>query len=201
MQHSDAPILFSRLRAVADANAIITAKKKVTGAADVRTVEGVLTHLRAVKTRFEPETRKACDEYTLAQLEKKAIEDKKAATREHLDEYTERVIGHYEDAINNFLDAFNAGFRITGTKHGYPGGVPSSSYQIQINNTAVDLGDAETPLSMPSFRNTLSAGDKSTLALAFFLAQLAYDPDRTKKIVIFDDPFNSQDGFRQDCMS
>ena len=186
-------------RVVTAANTIITAKKKATGAADVRTVETALANLQAVKVRHEPEARKACDEYMLAQLEKKAVEDNKANVRRQLDAYTEQVIGRYQDTINNLLDAFNAGFRITGTRHGYPGGVASSSYQILINNTAVDLGDAGTPLDQPSFKNTLSAGDKSTLALAFFLAQLAHDPAKANKIVIFDDPFNSQDAFRQDC--
>src|SRR5262249_52346099 len=85
------------------------------------------------------------------------------------------------------------------TKHDYRGGVPSSSYQIVINNTPVELGDANTPLDKPSFRNTLSAGDNGTLALAFFLAQLAQDPTKSDKIVIFDDPFNSQDSFRKEC--
>jgi wobble nucleotide-excising tRNase len=109
-----------------------------------------------------------------------------------------QVIGRYEQTINQLLDDFHAGFRITGTKHDYLGGVAGSSYQILINNKPVDLGDSETPIDKPSFRNTLSAGDKSTLALAFFLAQLAQDPDKAKKIVIFDDPFNSQDSFRKD---
>jgi wobble nucleotide-excising tRNase len=184
---------------VVAANVIIAAKKRTTGAADVRTVEAALTRLQTIKVGHEPEAREACDEYSLALLEKKAIEENKAAVRRQLDEYTDQVIGRYQDAINNLLDVFNAGFRITGTKHGYPGGVASSSYQILINNTAVELGDAETPLDKPSFRNTLSAGDKSTLALAFFLAQLSHDPKKASRIVIFDDPFNSQDTFRQDC--
>jgi wobble nucleotide-excising tRNase len=186
-------------QAVADANTIIAAKKKATVAADVKTVEAALIRLRAIKSRFEPDAREACDEHTRARIEKNEIEDNKIGVRKQLDEYTEQVIGRYQDTINNFLSSFNAGFRITGIRHGYPGGVASSSYQILINNTAVDLGDSETPLDKPSFRNTLSSGDKSTLALAFFLAQLAHDPDKAKKIVIFDDPFNSQDGFRQDC--
>jgi wobble nucleotide-excising tRNase len=180
------------------ANAIITAKKRTTAGADVRTVEVALAKLRATRNRYEPDAKKACDELVLAKLEKDAIEEKKAAVRKQLNEYTEQVIGRYEQTINNLLDDFNAGFRITGTRHGYPGGVASSSYQILINNTPVDLGDATTPQDRPSFRNTLSAGDKSTLALAFFLAQLRHDPDRVNKIVIFDDPFNSQDAFRRD---
>jgi len=185
--------------AVTAANAVIAAKKRTTSAAEMRTVEAALIQLRAVKTRHEPDARRACDELILAQLEKKAIEENKTAVRTELDHHTETVIGQYEQTINQLLDDFNAGFRITGTKHGYPGGVASSTYQILINNTPVDLGDAATPLDRPSFRNTLSAGDRSTLALAFFLAQLHHGPNSADKIVIFDDPFNSQDSFRKDC--
>ena len=65
------------------------------------------------------------------------------------------------------------------------------------NNNAVDLGDAATPADRPSFRNTLSSGDRSTLALAFFLAELEQDAARTGKVVVFDDPFTSLDSFRR----
>jgi wobble nucleotide-excising tRNase len=184
---------------VTAANAIIAAKQRAVGVADVAAIRSSLSLLGAVKARQDPEARKACDELALAQLEKKAIESNKETVRSHLDTYTEKVIGRYENTINGLLDLFSTGFSITGTRHSYPGGLASSNYQILINKTAVDLGDAQTPLDKPSFRNTLSAGDKSTLALAFFLAQLAHDSDKATKIVVFDDPFNSQDGFRQDC--
>jgi wobble nucleotide-excising tRNase len=103
----------------------------------------------------------------------------------------------YERRINDYLAAFNAGFTITETKHAYPGGVATSSYQLVINDTAVDLGDSKTPGDRPSFKNTLSAGDRTTLALAFFLAHLERDPAAAGKLVVFDDPFNSQDAFRR----
>jgi wobble nucleotide-excising tRNase len=186
-------------KAVITANALITSKKAATQAADVRKVETELLRLRVIKKRHEPEGKKACDDYATAQQQKKAKQDRKAAVREELDEYTERVIGRYEQTINQLLKDFHAGFRVTGTKHGYPGGVASSTYQILINDTPVELGDAQTPIEKPSFRNTLSAGDKSTLALAFFLAQLAHDPNKASRIVIFDDPFSSQDSFRREC--
>jgi wobble nucleotide-excising tRNase len=185
--------------AVTAANAIITAKKTMTGAADVRTIMATLTRLRATKRRYEPGVNQLCQQQEIAQTQKKTLEEKKAAVRIQLDANTKQVIGQYEQTINQLLDDFNAGFRITETKHGYPGGVASSSYQILINSVPVELGDASTPLGNPSFRNTLSSGDKSTLALAFFLAQLAHDPDRAAKVVAFDDPFNSQDSFRKDC--
>ena len=128
-----------------------------------------------------------------------ASRDRVRQVKKKLDSYSATVIGKYEQAINRFLEDFNAGFRITNTKHSYPGGVASSSYQVLINGTPVELGDDKTPLGKPSFRNTLSSGDRSTLALAFFLAQLEQAPDRASKIVIFDDPFTSQDSFRKDC--
>jgi wobble nucleotide-excising tRNase len=45
----------------------------------------------------------------------------------------------------------------------------------------------------PSFRNTLSAGDRNALALAFFFASLERDPQRAQKIVVIDDPISSLD--------
>ncbi|MCJ7545777.1 MAG: AAA family ATPase [Deltaproteobacteria bacterium] len=186
-------------RAVQAANAAVTAKKAATSATDVRSVENALTRLQAMKRRHEADARVACQEYNTALEEKKTLEARKEKVREELDQYTQEVIAQYEQAINRMLDDFHAGFLITGTSHGYPGGVASSSYQILINDTAVELGDSSTHIDRPSFKNTLSSGDKSTLALAFFLAHLGQDSERANKIVIFDDPFNSQDNFRKDC--
>jgi wobble nucleotide-excising tRNase len=47
------------------------------------------------------------------------------------------------------------------------------------------------------FENTLSEGDKSTLAFAFFIAALEKTPDLDKQIVIFDDPLSSLDENRR----
>ena len=73
----------------------------------------------------------------------------------------------------------------------------TSSYQLVINQVLVDVGTGEVAIARPSFKNTLSAGDRSTLALAFFLASIEHDANLASKVVIFDDPFNSQDAFRR----
>ncbi len=186
-------------QAVRAANGVIAQKKAATGTVDIRVVQSALTLLQAIKKRHEPEGKEACKKYMDAITEKKTIEDKKTRVKVRLDEHTREVIGHYENTINDLLEDFHAGFRITGTDHGYPGGVASTSYQILINETPVELGDPNSPLTIPSFKNTLSSGDKSTLALAFFLSQIEHDPAKASKIVIFDDPFSSQDSFRKDC--
>ncbi len=183
--------------AVDTANAIIAAKKQETEAADVQATEATLARLKAQKTRHHPAVRQACDAYQAHLTEKADLETQKAETREQLDEHTRQVIARYGESINRYLDRFNAGFRITRPTHAYHGGTPSSSYRIVVNETPVDLGDAATPLDRPSFKNTLSAGDRSALALAFFLAQLEQDPDRAGKVVVLDDPFTSQDNFRR----
>lgn len=106
-------------QAVMAANGVIAAKKTATGAADIKTVETALVALRLTKRRHEPDVNKACDEYRKAQAQKTKIEEEKASVKKKLDDYTEKVIGKYEQTINRFLDDFNAGFRITETKHAY----------------------------------------------------------------------------------
>jgi wobble nucleotide-excising tRNase len=48
----------------------------------------------------------------------------------------------------------------------------------------------------PSFRNTLSSGDRNTLALAFFFASLDQDPNLANAVVVIDDPVSSLDDHR-----
>jgi wobble nucleotide-excising tRNase len=182
---------------VAAANAVITARKQQAQVANVRDVESALARLRAQKARHTVEVRELCESDTRLQGEKTALEEEKGRARDQLDAHTRQVITRYGQSINRYLERINAGFRITSPTHTYRGGTPSTSYQILINQNAVDLGDSTTPADMPSFRNTLSAGDKSTLALAFFLAQLEEDADRTRKVIVFDDPFTSMDSFRR----
>jgi wobble nucleotide-excising tRNase len=48
----------------------------------------------------------------------------------------------------------------------------------------------------PTFGSTLSAGDRNTLALAFFFASIDRDPQHADKIVVIDDPMTSLDEHR-----
>ena len=183
--------------AISTVNALISAKKIEACALDIKSVESALSLLNAIKKRHEPAAAAACADWSRLKDEKGAIEKQKTDVRTRLNAHTQQVVRPYEEKINNYLDSFNAGFRIADTKHAFPGGVATSSYQLVINRTAVQLGDGKTSIQKPSFKNTLSAGDRTTLALAFFLAHLELDSDYGRKIVVFDDPFNSQDVFRR----
>ncbi len=163
----------------------------------MQAAEAELTRRRAVKVRHADPIATLCVDHLRLTGEKAFVERRKDEVRAQLDRHTREVMRPYERRINDYLDVFNAGFRITETGHGYPGGIAASTYQLVINNTAIDLGDRRTSPNNHSFKNTLSSGDRTTLALAFFLAHLELDQSLATKIVVFDDPFNSQDAFRR----
>ncbi len=186
--------LAERIRAV---NTLIAAKKQETGAADGQAAEAELARRRAIKIRHDDPVSNLCADHVRLTGQKTEIENRKTEVRAQLNDHTDSVIEPYERRINQYLDAFNTNFRITKTRHHYSGGTAASSYKLMINNTAIDLGDGRTPADQPSFKNTLSAGDRTTLALAFFLSHLEQDPALASKIIVFDDPFSSQDTFRR----
>lgn len=184
-------------KALLAANAEIGRKKDGTGGASVASAEAQLALSRAILARHQEPLAGQCSEHKRLEEEKTRVDNEKEEARRRLDEHSANVMRPYQNRINHYLDAFNAGFTIAETKHGYPGGTAASSYQLVINNTPIDLGDGRTPADRPSFKNTLSSGDRTTLALAFFLANLEQDQALADKIVVFDDPFNSQDAFRR----
>lgn len=190
--------LQSHNSALAAANAVIAERKKQAQAANAAALEKSLDGLRLIKLRHEEKMKPLCTEYRELLADKDKLDKAKEKAKGALDNHADKMIREYEGTINKLLKGFGAGFTITNSKKTYVGGTPTSVYQILINDHAVDLGDGTTPSGQPCFRTTLSAGDKSTLALAFFLAQLDHDPGKANRIVVFDDPFNSQDRSRRE---
>jgi wobble nucleotide-excising tRNase len=183
--------------AVTVANVQIQGKKEAAAAVNLAAEEALLTRLRTTQRRYEQPVVDAVADYIRLKNAKEDIERRKANVRARLEAHAGRVVQPYEARINYFLERFNAGFKVTRTGHAYPGGAAASTYQILINNIGVELGDERTPPGQPSFKNTLSAGDRTTLALAFFLASLEREADLADRVVVFDDPFSSHDAFRR----
>jgi len=180
------------------ANSRVNEQKAATRSqSDITAVKNELVQLGARKKRFEPEIAKDCEAYQEAVALKTRLEQEKNTARQQLDRYCQTILSTYEKSINEYLDQFNAGFRITNTRHHYRGGTPSSDYQIEINGKTLDLGDARTSPGTPCFKTALSSGDRSALALAFFMAVLKHDSDIGRRIIVFDDPFTSLDRFRR----
>ncbi|MDD9801973.1 MAG: AAA family ATPase [Deltaproteobacteria bacterium] len=174
---------------------IMDKKAAARNESDASAIQKELEHLKATKKRFDPEVVQACNDYQAALKEKDRLQGEKEAVRRELSEHDEKIFPRYQKSINEHLQRFGTGFRIKKSQRSDRGKTRSFQYCLEINNTIFDLGRSRTTLG-PSFKNTLSSGDKSALALAFFLAALERDDSIQRKVVIFDDPFTSLDRFR-----
>ena len=152
-----------------------------------------LKRLRAIEARFDANIAQLCDNYLAEKAAKAVTETERAAARTALDLHRETAFPAYGDTINDYLRRLNASFRVGPVDAvNYRAG-SSANYTLLIDGNPVPLGAGD---GGPSFRNTLSAGDRNTLALAFFFASIENDPDRANKIVVIDDPMTSLDEHR-----
>lgn len=154
-----------------------------------------LSKLKNAKKRHDPAVDTLCKEYLLLKLRKVGHEAEKEKAKTALDTYSSTIFTLYEGTLNDQLKLFGAEFLLANTSSNYAGGKPNSSYNITINTVPVDV---DSTFGKPCFKSALSGGDKSCLALAFFLARLEHDPRIGDKVVVLDDPMCSLDRFRSD---
>lgn len=184
-------------KAVTTATTLIESKKAAVTATSLKEARRKHRSLSIKKLRFEGEGEKLAARYSDVASKKGVAQKEKEATKSALNDYTTSIVPGFEERINTLLERFGATFHIGRTAHDYRGRRPRSTYCVVINGVSVELGDPRTPLSDPSFRNTLSSGDRRTLALAFFLARAQLDKSLDSRILIVDDPFTSQDSSRR----
>lgn len=175
----------------------ISALKNSIRLTDLPRLEDELKILQVTKRRHEADVIAVVGTLAQCKTKKDAIATEKAALRDALDTSGRTITTDLGMAINTYLTRLGAGFRIDYREPDYRGKEPAASYNILINDMPVAPRSGNGELDKPSFRNTLSAGDKSTLALAFFLAKVNVDTDLAETIVVLDDPFTSMDNFRR----
>jgi len=168
--------------------------KERAAAADIRALENDLASLKAIRERHRPEIAALCEDYLQEKEAKRASEELRDAARTALDQYRNLVFPAYQKAINNYLQRFNAGFRLDQVSSTNIRAGSTCNYSVLIEQVSIPI-TANVP-NEPCFRATLSAGDRNALALAFFFASLENDPDRDQKIVVIDDPMTSLDEHR-----
>jgi wobble nucleotide-excising tRNase len=205
--HSDIAEAWSAIQNVSELltrynSEIVSANSRideVKAIAATNSLPGALSQLRELRNRrarCAPAAVSAVKGLAEAKEAKKVLEAEKKKAKAALDEATATLFRDYQYAINEHLKNCACGYSITGTKTVYPGGKPRTDYQLVINNQSVELSTPRTG-SAPCFKNTLSDGDKSTLAFAFFLARLGLDGTLEGKIVVLDDPMTSLDAHRR----
>jgi len=148
-----------------------------------------IEQLKLNKARWSEDAIKVCNEYLIEKKSKKETEDKRDAARAKLDLYRQSIFAKYQLSINKYLQRFLASFTLQEIGSTNNRGGSSCTYEIVINKHRIPIAsDGE-----PSFKSALSAGDRNTLALAFFFASLEHDPNLSQKIVVIDDPMSSLD--------
>ena len=159
-------------------------------------ISSELTHLLATKRRFEDDSRETAEAVVYAEQHKKEVAAAHKVLRAEITDYTETVIRDLGQLINTYLANLNAGFSVDYQPPDFKGKEPAAAYFIVIRGTRVPVRGSDDDTG-PSFKTTLSTGDKSVLALALFLASVNADDDLEEKVVVLDDPFTSLDEFRR----
>ena len=180
-----------------EANQTIAAVKQRAAIANPAAIAAILSRLRATSARHTQATTALCDAYLAEVTAKAATEQQRDQARAALEQYRANAFPNCQAAINRYLTRFNAGFQLDGVIATNTRGGPTCTYNVVINNVPVTIAGGEPQPGNPSFRNTLSAGDRNALALAFFFASLELDPaNLAGKIVVIDDPVSSLDDHR-----
>lgn len=179
------------------ANHAIQRVKETVQTGHTNTVQTELNRLRATKARQSPDNVQRCNDYLREKEAKLAAETAKTEAQDQLDAHRATAVPNWETAVNTYLSRLGAGFTITRVQPQPTGGRPSCVYRLLINGHVVQVGPGNLANGSPTFKNTLSSGDRNTLALAFFLASLDRDPNRANRVVILDDPMSSLDKHRR----
>ena len=177
------------------ANRNVNIIKEQAAAGNVTAREADLVHLQATKARQDPNVAPLCNAYAAEKTAKTATEQQRDQARQALEQYRRNVFPNYQNAINQYLGRFNAGFRLEQIQPTNTRGGSACSYSLRINNVVVPV-TADAGPGQPAFSNTLSSGDRNTLALAFFFACLDQDPSLAGKVIVIDDPVSSLDDNR-----
>jgi len=185
-------------------NAVVTAfiektKLYVTNLpkSDLASIRAALTNEQQIKTRFAQEWKKWATDYLSAKKDADDFLNQKNGKQKELVGYSKSIFDTYQKRINEHLVALGADFTITGLigKTDERANESYSDFGFLILQQSVPLTTRQD--DAPCFKNTLSEGDKSTLAFAFFIAALEKMPELDRQIVVFDDPLSSLDENRR----
>ena len=160
---------------------------------DLVVLEKELQRLQAISTRHSNnEVKEQCRKYIEEQEESEKLKVKNTEFQGELKRYSKDTFDKYSCIINTYLQKFAAYLEIREMKSTYKGGgdEPFAEYGLFVSGNKVNFKDNACD---PSVKYCLSEGDKTALALSFFLAKLHIDTEIGKKIIVFDDPISSFD--------
>lgn len=156
-----------------------------------------LNELQRIKKRFEPAIITICGQLQIERQHLRTLEGNYTTLSQQQQAAAQIFFVTYRDRINYYLGTvFRTSFSIDNVVHIAPQGRGTQNkinYRLTMEGHEISF-DATQPNSA---KDCLSEGDKSTIALAFFLSKLDIDPGKSNKILVFDDPLSSFDSNRR----
>lgn len=153
--------------------------------------------LKRIKKRFETAIDTLCTQLTTERQTLRGLENTYTQLSQQQQAAATTFFNSYQTQINHYLqNVFRTHFRIDNVVHVAPRGRATQSqigYKLTIDGNDISF----TPNQPFNAKECLSEGDKTTIALAFFLSKLDIDPNKQNKILIFDDPLSSLDTNRR----
>ncbi len=153
--------------------------------------------LKRIKKRYETPIVTLCTQLSAEKQTLRGLETAYTALSQQQQTTAATFFNSYQTRINHYLgNVFKTLFRIEDVVHVAPAGRATQSkiaYKLTIDGKDISF----VPNQPFNAKECLSEGDKSTIALAFFLSKLDIDPNRQDKILIFDDPLSSLDTNRR----
>ncbi|WP_242927889.1 AAA family ATPase [Pontibacter vulgaris] len=176
-------------------NASIVAFKN--GIISVPQAQAELDRLKRTKARFEPAIDLLCSQLIAQKQSLRTLETAYPLLVQQQQQAANTFFTSYKDRINHYLvTVFKTLFKIEDVVHVPPQGKATQSkigYKLTIDGQDISF----EPEQENNVKDCLSEGDKSTIALAFFLSKLDIDPGISNKILVFDDPLSSFDSNRR----
>ncbi|HRK98640.1 MAG TPA: AAA family ATPase [Alphaproteobacteria bacterium] len=171
--------------------------------ANLDTLQLKLEELNLIKKRLTTEEETFCTEYKALKTEAEQLAQDVETLTTQLDQHAKSILGDdsnplFKSDINQVLEDLGAEFRIKKLEIKMDGRKKTASqtiFALEILGQSVSLSAANQ--NQPNFKNTLSEGDKGTLAFALFLTSLKNDPSLSNALVVFDDPLSSMDEHRR----
>lgn len=163
----------------------------------VATAQHEVDRLNIIKKRFETPIKMLCNQLKTERETLRSLEIAYTRLSQQQEAAATAFFNDYQTRINHYLEnVFRTQFRIENVIHVAPQGKGTHSkiaYKLTFDGSDISF----SPNQPFNAKECLSEGDKSTIALAFFLSKLDIDPNKQNKILIFDDPLTSLDTNRR----
>ena len=167
-----------------------TVNVNATESNDPETLYNNLIQNIVIRNRSDPNQSALCKDYQ--DMTNKILNAKRdmEEVRQQISTLRQQAIPQFFEKVNPILTEIFTDFKLVSLEDDESAQTDHINFYLQINKQNIPFG---TDVKNHLFENTLSQGDRNSLALALFLAKLELEDDLENKIIVFDDPISSLD--------